>query len=108
LSGNGQFTVFGPTDDAFSNLGLDSGSIGTVPQNVLTDILLYHVARGRRDAADVTSSSQVRTLYGEFIKVSGAQLTDTQGRTANIIVTDVEAANGIIHVIDEVVLPFSI
>jgi uncharacterized surface protein with fasciclin (FAS1) repeats len=108
LSGNGQFTVFGPTDDAFSNLGLDDSNIGTVPQNVLTDILLYHVARGRRDAADVTTSSQIRTLYREFLSVSGAQLTDTQGRTANIIVTDVEAANGLIHVIDEVVLPFAI
>lgn len=108
LSGNGQHTVFGPTDDAFSNLGLDAGNIGTVPQSTLTDILLYHVANGRRYASDVTTSSQIRTLYREFINVSGAQLTDTQGRTANIIVTDVEAANGVIHVIDEVVLPFAI
>lgn len=108
LSGNGQHTVFGPTDDAFSKLGLDDSNIGTVPQSALTDILLYHVANGRRYASDVTTSSQIRTLYREFLKVSGAQLTDTQGRTANIIVTDVEAANGVIHVIDEVVLPFAI
>ncbi|MDH3214803.1 MAG: fasciclin domain-containing protein [Candidatus Krumholzibacteria bacterium] len=108
LSGNGQFTVFAPTDQAFANLGLNAGNIaGTFPQETLTQILLYHVARGRRAAADVTSSSQIRTLQRGFLSVSGASLGDLVGRTANIVVTDIEAANGIIHVIDEVVLPFN-
>jgi uncharacterized surface protein with fasciclin (FAS1) repeats len=107
LSGNGQFTVFAPTDAAFSNLGLDPSNVGTaLSGDDLTQILLYHVARGRRDASDVTSSSRVRTLQGEFLSVSGAELEDATGRTATIIATDVPAANGIIHVIDEVVLPF--
>lgn len=108
LDGNGQYTVFAPTDDAFAALGLNAGNIaGAFSTQTLTEILLYHVAHGRRDAADVTSSTQIRTLYKDFIGVSGAVLTDKVSRTANIIVTDIPAANGIIHVIDQVVLPYS-
>ena len=106
LGGNGQKTVFAPTDDAFAALGLDETNIGTaLSQEALTEILLYHVANGRRDAADVTSSSQIRTLQRGFLQVSGATLIDSNGNPANIIVTDVPAANGIIHVIDAVVMP---
>lgn len=107
LSGNGQFTVFAPTDDAFGNLGLNPDNIDTeLSQSELTEILLYHVARGRRDSGDVTSSSQIRTLQRGFLQVDGTELTDNVGRTGNIIVPDVMAGNGIIHAIDEVVLPF--
>lgn len=108
LDGNGKFTVFAPTDDAFANLGFDEFNIGDVPQDALTQILLYHVARGERDAADVTSSDRIRTLQGGFLMVSGAELMDATGRTANIIATDIYAGNGIIHAIDEVVLPFEL
>jgi len=108
LSGNGQFTVFAPTDGAFAKLGLDAGNIGgAFSQQELTDILLYHVARGRRDAGSVTSASQIRTLQGGFLSVSGASLGDLVGRSSNIVVTDISAANGLIHVIDTVVLPFN-
>jgi len=107
LSGNGQFTVFAPTDDAFADLGLNPGNIGTaLPQETLTDILLYHVARGRRYAEDVVGSNRIRTLYRGFLFQDGGVLTDNLGWDANIIVTDVEAANGIIHAIDAVVLPY--
>jgi uncharacterized surface protein with fasciclin (FAS1) repeats len=106
LRGNGQFTVFAPTDGAFSNLGLTPDNVGDVPG--LTEILLYHVAHGRRSAADVTTSDQIRTLQKGLLYVSGATLTDQVGRSANIIATDIEAANGVIHAIDEVVLPFSL
>ena len=106
LSGNGQFTVFAPTDDAFAALGLTPANIGTaLPQEALTDILLYHVARGRRGAVEVVAADQLRMLNGSFLQQSGGVLTDNQGRTARIIVTDVPAGNGIIHVIDAVVLP---
>jgi uncharacterized surface protein with fasciclin (FAS1) repeats len=104
LSGNGQFTVFAPTDDAFAALGLDETNIGdesVIPQDVLTEILLYHVARGRRDAADVTTSDRIRMLNRGFVFVDGAVLNGN----SNIIVTDVPAANGIIHAIDAVLLP---
>jgi len=107
LSGNGQFTVFAPTDDAFAKLGLNPGNIGTLPQDVLTDILLYHVARGRRDSTDIVSSDRIRMLKGGFLFQDGGVLTDNLGREANIIVTDVPAANGIIHAIDAVVLPYA-
>lgn len=108
LTGNGQFTVFAPTDDAFQLLGLDENNItdtNVVPQDVLTDILLYHVARGRRDSGQVLASDQIRMLNGEFLEQDGGVLTDNQGGQAKIIETDVPAANGIIHVIDAVVLP---
>jgi uncharacterized surface protein with fasciclin (FAS1) repeats len=101
LTSNGQYTVFAPTDAAFAELGLDPGNIGTLPQGALTDILLYHVAKGERYAEDVVSSSRIRMLNGEFALVDGATIDG-----ANIIVTDVDAPrNGIIHVVDGVLLP---
>jgi uncharacterized surface protein with fasciclin (FAS1) repeats len=108
LSGNGQFTVFAPTDDAFAVLGLDETNIGTaLRQDVLTDILLYHVAHGRRNSEDILDSRRIRTLYGEFLFQNSGVLTDILEREAIIIVPDVQAANGIIHAIDAVVLPFA-
>jgi uncharacterized surface protein with fasciclin (FAS1) repeats len=107
LSGNGQFTVFAPTDDAFGALGLTPETIGTLDQAFLTDVLLYHMANGRRYANDVLMSDRIRTLQRGFLFQDGGVLTDNLGRTANIIVTDVEAANGIIHAIDAVVLPYA-
>jgi uncharacterized surface protein with fasciclin (FAS1) repeats len=74
LSGNGQFTVFAPTDDAFAALGLDETNIGTLDQGFLTDVLLYHVARGRRSAEDVVSSERIRMLKGGFLFQAGGCL----------------------------------
>jgi uncharacterized surface protein with fasciclin (FAS1) repeats len=105
LSGNGQFTVFAPTDEAFADLGLYPDTVGDLPQDVLTDVLLYHVARGRRDSGDVLGSDRIRMLKGGFLLQDGGVLTDNLGREANIILVDVPAANGIIHAIDAVVLP---
>jgi len=107
LSGNGQFTVFAPTDDAFAALGLDETNVGTLDQDFLTDVLLYHVARGRLYAEDVLDKERIRTLQRGFLFQDGGTLTDNLDREANIIVTDVEAANGIIHAIDAVVLPYA-
>jgi uncharacterized surface protein with fasciclin (FAS1) repeats len=108
LTGNGQFTVFAPTDAAFAALGLDASNIGTAfPQDVLTDILLYHVARGRRDSGDILGSDRIRTLQRGFLFQDGGVLTDNLGRDANIVIVDVPAANGIIHAIDAVVLPYA-
>jgi uncharacterized surface protein with fasciclin (FAS1) repeats len=98
----GQRTVFAPTDAAFAELGLNAGNVATVDVALLTSILLYHVANGRRDAADVLASSQIRMLNGSFTTIDGAN-----GRIndANIIGTNVAASNGLIHVIDKVLLP---
>jgi uncharacterized surface protein with fasciclin (FAS1) repeats len=105
LSSKGQYTVFAPTDDAFAALGLTPANVGGVPQDVLTGVLLYHVAPGRRDAVAVVDSTRIRTLSKQFVLQSGGVLIDGLGRLANIIVPDVMASNGIIHAIDSVLLP---
>jgi uncharacterized surface protein with fasciclin (FAS1) repeats len=67
--------------------------------------LLYHVAQGNRDASSVISSYRIRTLQGGILYQSSGVLTDANARTSNIIFTDLFASNGVIHVIDAVVLP---
>lgn len=108
LNRRGQYTVFAPTDAAFENLFVELNV--TAPQvladkSLLSEVLEYHVTRGRRDAADVTTSRRIRTLQRGFLHVDGAQLTDSNDRIANITLTNVFADNGVIHVIDRVVLP---
>ena len=109
LTGNGKLTVFAPTDDAFAAIGLDClENIGGLPTAFLTRLaLVYHVARGERTAADVVPAQRIRMLGGGFLykEPGSTTLVDNLGRNANIIATDVPAANGIIHAIDAVVLP---
>lgn len=107
LSGRGQHTVFAPTDDAFAALGFTPDNIGDLDQDFLTEVLLYHVLHGRRDSGQITSAHRIRTLQSGFLHQTDGVLTDNLGREAAIIVTDVAAANGIIHVIDAVVLPYA-
>jgi uncharacterized surface protein with fasciclin (FAS1) repeats len=106
LDGNGQFTVFAPTDDAFAAIGLDASNIGTeLPQDTLTQILLYHVARGNRESGEVLESDQIRMLSGDFTYIS---LQDGMPyiNQAQIIVPDVtQPDNGVIHAINAVLLP---
>jgi uncharacterized surface protein with fasciclin (FAS1) repeats len=106
LSGRGQFTVFAPNNAAFAKI--PAGTLNSILANkpLLTKILLYHVTFGRRDAEDVLESRRIRMLFGGFLRQNGGVLTDNLGRTANIIAPDaVKASNGIVHVIDTVVLP---
>lgn len=115
LSGNGQFTVFAPIDDAFEALlGLDpaeeidaAAEIAKLDEAFLTDVLVYHVAHGRRYSPAVIGSSRIRVLKGGFLFQDAGVLTDNLERTANIIAIDIEAANGVIHAIDAVVLPYA-
>ncbi len=107
LSGNGQFTVFAPTDDAFAALGITPDNVGDQDQGFLTDVLLYHVARGRRYSRVILASKRIRTLERGFLFQAGGTLTDNVGGVATIVVTDVKAANGVIHAIDAVVLPYA-
>jgi uncharacterized surface protein with fasciclin (FAS1) repeats len=108
LDGKGQFTVFAPTDAAFgallAELEMTAEELLSMPE-LVTQVLLYHVAHGRRYAADVLESDRIRTLQGGFLFQDSGILTDNRGRMSNIIATDIEADNGIIHVIDRVVLP---
>jgi uncharacterized surface protein with fasciclin (FAS1) repeats len=117
LVGNGQRTVFAPTDDAFVALAeeLEFVDVDALVSFLLTnpdylkDVLLYHIAHGRLYAEDVLPKDRVNTLIrgkNGFLTQDSGVLTDNLGRTASIIVTDVEAANGIIHVIDAVVVPY--
>jgi uncharacterized surface protein with fasciclin (FAS1) repeats len=104
LSGAGPFTVFAPTDAAFAELDLDETNIGSLPVATLRDILLYHVSPARRNAANVTSVTSIAMANGDATTISvtgGAAFINE----AQIIQTDVEATNGIIHVIDGVLMP---
>lgn len=104
LNGHGQYTVFAPTDAAFAKLGLNASNVGTLPKATLTNILLYHVAHGSRYASDVVSSTQIRMLNKEFTKVS-THNGSVYINNARIIAVNVPASNGVIHVIDTVLMP---
>lgn len=112
LDGKGQFTVFAPTDDAFDDLAQTALTLGycsltDLDPELVNEVLLYHVARGRRDAVDVLDSSQIRMLSRDFLAQESAVLTDNLGRTSNLIpgALDLPADNGLIHAMDTVVLP---
>ena len=107
LSGEGPFTVFAPTDDAFAALpdGLVDALLLPENKDALTAILTYHVLDGEVLAADVTDGD-VTTLEGEDVTIStegGVMVND-----ATVTATDVMASNGVIHVIDAVLVPPSI
>lgn len=105
LAGEGPFTVFAPTDDAFA--ALPAGTVEALLNDIpaLTDVLLYHVVAGKVMAADVANLTSATTLEGSDINISvtddGVFLNDT----VKVIITDIEASNGVIHVIDSVLLP---
>ena len=104
LEGNGPFTVFAPTDAAFAAINLNASNIGTVPTATLADILLYHVAPGRLQASDVTSRTSITMANGgtAAVAVSGG-VARIDG--ARIVQTNLQAENGVVHVIDAVMLP---
>jgi uncharacterized surface protein with fasciclin (FAS1) repeats len=109
LSGPGPFTVFAPTDEAF---GKALKALGMTPEQLLGNkellikVLTYHVVAGKVMSADVMKlddGTKVKTVQGSEIKISnsnGVMVND-----ANVIKTDVETTNGVIHVIDKVIMP---
>jgi uncharacterized surface protein with fasciclin (FAS1) repeats len=106
LRGDGPFTVFAPTDDAFAKLPAGTLESLLKPENKakLQSILTYHVVSGRYMASDVVKMSSAKTVNGQSFMVSmsgGNAMVDS----ASIIKTDVVASNGVIHVIDSVILP---
>ncbi len=106
LSGEGEFTVFAPTDDAFA--ALPEGTVDTLladPSGALTDVLLYHVVDGAVPAETVMTLDSATTLNGEPVAISVVDGNVFLNEDAQVTTTDVEAANGIIHVIDAVILP---
>jgi transforming growth factor-beta-induced protein len=106
LKGPGPFTVFAPTDEAFAKL--PKGTIESLlkPENKtkLTAILTYHVVPGRVLAAQVTTMSSAPTVNGQSLAIGAAHGTVTVGQ-ASVVKADILCSNGVIHVIDTVLLP---
>ena len=104
LNGQRQFTVFAPTDLAFvTTLGVADeaaaiAAVNNMPIETLTDILLFHVTSGRRNSRSVLAAPSYHML-------NGATLTRTQLAAAGLATTDISASNGIVHVINAVLLP---
>lgn len=107
LSGEGPFTVFAPTDDAFAALPAGTVESLLLPENKqqLTDILLYHVVSGKVMAADVVNLTSATTVLGKDLTITVKDGKVFLNDTVEVIITDVEASNGVIHVIDAVLLP---
>jgi uncharacterized surface protein with fasciclin (FAS1) repeats len=104
LNGRGQYTVFAPTDEAFADLGYDADNIGDVPTETLTDILLYHVTNGRRISNSLLNARQVTMLNGEKAYLS-RQGDNLYINDAMVVAADISASNGLIHIINGVLLP---
>ncbi len=104
LQSDGPYTVFAPTDDAFA--ALPEGTVESLlaDPETLADILLYHVVAGKVLAADVVGLESATTAQGSTvaITVDGGSVMVNE---ANVVATDIEASNGVIHVIDAVILP---
>ncbi len=118
LSGDGPFTVFAPTNDAFAKLpeGTVEGLLKPESKDALTGILTYHVVAGKFEAAAVIEAINsndgaftVETVQGGTITLSlndgNVTLTDTKGGTSTVVIADVAASNGVIHALDTVVMP---
>lgn len=104
LKGEGPFTVFAPTDEAFAKLPAGTVEALLADKEALTAILTYHVVAGKVMAADVVNLSEATTVNGAPIKImvhDGSVMINN----ANVIAADVAASNGVIHVIDTVILP---
>ncbi len=106
LSGAGPFTVFAPTDDAFAKLpaGTVEGLLKPENKQALTDTLLYHVVSGKVMAADVIGLTSASTLLGKDVAIK-VDLGNVYINDAKVIITDIETSNGVIHVVDTVILP---
>ena len=104
LKGEGPFTVFAPTDEAFAKL--PEGTIEALlkDKDKLTAILTYHVVAGKVMAADVVKLSSAKTVQGQDVDIK-ASSKGVMIDNAKVIKTDIETSNGVIHVIDTVILP---
>ena len=105
LSGPGPFTVFAPTDAAFAKIPADTIQALLKPeaQDKLIGILTYHVVAGKVMAADVMKLTSAQTVQGQSIAIDTADGVKVDG--ANVVQTDIVCDNGVIHVIDAVIMP---
>ena len=103
LKGDGPFTVFAPTDEAFAKLPEGTVEALLADKEALTKVLTYHVVAGKVMSKDVAKIDSAQTVQGQSITIdtsSGVKINN-----ANVIMADVMASNGVIHVIDTVILP---
>ena len=111
LEGKGPFTVFAPTNAAFGKL--PAGTVDTLvkPENkaTLTKILTYHVVAGKLEASDLTDGKKLKTVEGEELTVKKMDgktwIVDAKGGTSMVTITNVNQSNGVIHVVDTVLMP---
>lgn len=104
LSGEGPFTVFAPTDEAFAKIPQATLDALLADKDALTAVLTYHVVAGEVRAQDVVNLTSAKTVNGQEISIQvrdGKVMIDD----ATVITTDIQATNGVIHVIDTVILP---
>ena len=104
LKGKGPFTVFAPTDEAFAKLPKGTVEALLKDKKKLTAVLTYHVVAGKVMAADAAKLTNAKTVNGQSIKIS-ARKGGVMINNAKVIKADIETSNGVIHVIDTVILP---
>lgn len=109
LNAPGPLTVFAPTNDAFVSLLAELGVTKEAllaDKTLLTAVLTYHVVAGRILKDDVPLNTPIATLQGASFQVgSDLRITDGRGRSAAIVTTDIACSNGVVHIIDKVILP---
>jgi uncharacterized surface protein with fasciclin (FAS1) repeats len=107
LKGDGPFTVFAPTDDAFAKLPEGTVEMLLKPENKdkLVAILTYHVVSGKVMSSDVVKVKSAVTVQGQMLTVKAKKYGKVMINDAKIITADVKASNGVIHVIDTVLMP---
>ncbi len=103
LRGDGPFTVFAPTDDAFAKLPKDALAALLKDKEKLTAVLTYHVVSGKVMAKDVVKLKEAKTVQGQSVKIDAS--SGVKVNQSAVIATDVPATNGVIHVIDTVLMP---
>jgi uncharacterized surface protein with fasciclin (FAS1) repeats len=112
LSGAGPFTVFAPTNAAFASL---LGELGVTKEallankTLLTAVLTYHVLGSKVESTQIPLGAAIKTVQGATLTINtagaGLAITDGRGRKANILTANIQASNGVVHVIDKVILP---
>lgn len=106
LKGNGPFTVFAPTDEAFAKLPKGTVEDLLKPENKqkLSDILKYHVVPGKVMSSDIAGKkTKAKTAQGQSVAIDATDGVTVAG--ANVVTADVSASNGVIHIIDKVIIP---
>ncbi len=103
LKGDGPYTLFAPTDEAFAQIPADDLNALLMDKEALTKVLTNHLIRGKVTASEVVKIDSAETMAGQSVKISnsyGVKVND-----AKVIKTDIMASNGIIHVVDKVIMP---